>query len=255
MSWKFTSAIDIGNRSEQQDRVAILHSENTTHLLIVADGMGGHEDGALAAQTVIDVATRHFHNDDFSNPGEALEKICLDAHQTISKLSHKSASAPGSTCVLLYLTDSEAYWAHIGDSRLYQFSNNRCMFKTTDHSMIELMETQNELPEQDAATQNQLYMCLGGSNDVVAEVMGISINPGDQFLLCSDGLWGQLDVEASLLANNGDFDQSFADQLVKTSRNQADGKSDNICLAWASRQEPSMQEKSNWIRRLFKFFQ
>jgi serine/threonine protein phosphatase PrpC len=117
MSWKFGAATDIGGRSEQQDRLVILHSRNKKqHLLVVADGMGGMKDGAKAAQILVDVATDHFTRHKVDRPYSFLEDICRTAHHAINNLqSATQGLAPGTTALLLYIDRQTAYWAHVGD--------------------------------------------------------------------------------------------------------------------------------------------
>ena len=83
MTWQFASARNIGDRNEQQDRVSVLHSEHA-HLLVLADGMGGHAHGATAAQAVIDVANSRFGKEGYEKPGLFLASTCLEAHKIIT---------------------------------------------------------------------------------------------------------------------------------------------------------------------------
>jgi serine/threonine protein phosphatase PrpC len=256
MTWQYASALAIGDREEQQDRVAIFHLEDrAAHLLVVADGMGGHQDGAAAAQTVIDIAASRFNQSTIDDPREFLENICLDAHNAILTLSDDGASAPGSTCVIAYLTDSQAYCVHIGDSRLYQFHDGRLIHKTSDHSIAQLMEEQEgDLNDETrpSAPQNQLYMCLGGNNALTPEFYASKVSAGDCFLLCSDGLWNQVDVEAIFAQTDGvAIDQDYAGHLIQLASQQGQGKSDNICLAWAYRKDaPAERGKPGFLKRL-----
>ena len=260
MSWQYASALTIGDREEQQDRVAIFHLEDgEAHLLVVADGMGGHKDGAAAAQTVIDIASSRFNQGMIDDPREFLENICLDAHNAILTLSDNCTSAPGSTCVIAYLTDKQAYCVHVGDSRLYQFHGGRLIHKTSDHSIAQLMEEhESDLKDETrhSAPQNQLYMCLGGNNELTPEFNASKVSAGDFFLLCSDGFWNQVDVEEIFARTDGmAIDQDYAGQLVQLASQQGQGKSDNICLAWAYRDDdPAEREKPGFLKQLIAWF-
>jgi len=260
MTWQYASALTIGDREEQQDRVAIFHLEDReAHLLVVADGMGGHNDGAAAAQTVIDIASSRFNQGMIDDPRKFLETICLDAHNAILALSENRASAPGSTCVIAYLTASQVYCVHVGDSRLYQFHSGRLVHKTSDHSIAQLMaEHESDLEDEtrQSAPQNQLYMCLGGNNELAPEFYASKVSAGDFFLLCSDGLWGQVDVEQLFAGTDGTaVDQEYAGQLVQLASQQGQGKSDNVCLAWAYRQDdPAESEKPGFLKQLIAWF-
>lgn len=260
MTWQYASALTLGDREEQQDRATILHLEDReAHLLVVADGMGGHKDGAAAAQTVIDIASRRFNQSKIEDPRAFLENICLDAHDAILALSENRASAPGSTCVIAYLTASHAYCVHVGDSRLYQFHGGSLIYKTSDHSIAQLMTEHESEPGDETrppAPQNQLYMCLGGNNELSPDFYTSEVSAGDFFLLCSDGFWGQVDVEEIFARTDGTaIDQEYAGQLVQLASRQGQGKSDNICLAWAYREDnPAGSEKPGFLKQLIAWF-
>lgn len=256
MTWQTASALAIGDREEQQDRVAVFHLEDgEAHLLVVADGMGGHNDGAAAAQTVIDIASSRFNQARVDDPRQFLETICLDSHNAILALSENRVSAPGSTCVIAYLTSSQAYCVHVGDSRLYQFRSGRLIHKTSDHSIAQLMEDHdNDLKDETGrlAPQNQLFMCLGGNNELSPEFYASKVSPGDCFVLCSDGFWGQLDVEQIFAGIDvTGVDQEFAAELVQLASQRGQGRSDNIGLVWAHRVgDPVESEKPGLLKRL-----
>ncbi len=260
MTWQYASALTIGDRKEQQDRVAIFHLEdNEAHLLVVADGMGGHEDGAAAAQSVIDTASSRFNQSTIIDPRKFLESICLDAHKAILTLSDNCTTTPGSTCVIAYLTDKQAYCVHVGDSRLYQFHGGRLIHKTSDHSIAQLMEEhESDLKDETrhSTSQNQLYMCLGGNNELTPGFYASKVSVGDFFLLCSDGFWNQVDVEEIFARTDGTaIDQDYAGQLVQLASQQGQGKSDNICLVWAYRKDdPSESEKPGFLKQLIAWF-
>jgi len=232
MRWQFTSARNIGDRDEQQDRVAILNSGDA-YLLVIADGMGGRKNGANAAQTVIDIARQQFSEGDNDRPGLFLAMICLQAHKAI--LAQEDDS--GSTCVILYLKDSEVYCAHVGDSRMYQFRDNTLIYKTSDHSISQLIadhKVQAEDKFDEQAVQNQLYMCLGGKNNVIPELSSIHVRKGDLLLLCSDGLWNQIN-EPEMLSymDAGILVSGMSNKLLAMANKQAQGQSDNISMACA----------------------
>ncbi len=260
MTWKYASALTIGDREEQQDRAAIFHLENgEAHLFVVADGMGGHKDGAAAAQTVIDIASSRFNQDRIDDPGKFLGDICLDAHNAILALSENRTSAPGSTCVMAYLTAGQVYCVHVGDSRLYQFNNGRLIYKTPDHSIAQLMsEHESDLEDgaSHSAPQNQLYMCLGGNNELSPEFYTSKVSAGDFFLLCSDGFWDQVDVEKIFAKTDGAaIDQEYAGQLVQLASQQGQGKSDNVCLAWAyCEDDPAERKNPGFLKQLIAWF-
>jgi serine/threonine protein phosphatase PrpC len=236
MPWQFSLASNIGGRSEQQDRLDLLSLDaGDSHLVVVADGMGGHRDGALAARTVIDTARRHFSAGQISDPRAFLQGLCLQSHQGISALGGTEPRSPGSTCVVLYLNGPEAYWAHVGDSRLYHFRKGKLINRTQDHSVAQLMVAQGRLKETDAATsvlQNQLYMRLGGNELPEPDFGASEVEADDLFMLCSDGFWSHVEPDEVLSSLEGiPIDNEGADHLVTLARERGGATGDNISLA------------------------
>jgi PPM family protein phosphatase len=256
MPWQFSLASDIGGRSEQQDCLEMLSlNRDDTHLVVVADGMGGHRDGALAARTVIETARRRFNAGPISDPRAFLQELCLESHQGISKLGSDEPRSPGSTCVVLYLNGPEAYWAHVGDSRLYHFRNARLLNRTQDHSVAQLMVAQGRLTETDAATsalQNQLYMRLGGNEPPEPDFGASEVEADDMFMLCSDGFWSHVEpqeVVASL--EEYPIDNEGAGHLVDVARERGGSTGDNISLVLVRWTPGSVLTNKGLLARVF----
>jgi serine/threonine protein phosphatase PrpC len=236
MAWEFAHSADIGGRAEQQDSYSILHHMGN-HLLVLADGMGGREHGAMASDTVIETAHTRFYSPHRAHPEQFLKRLCMEAHRRIVKLSYSQNSSSGSTAIFLYLQGNEAYWAHVGDSRLYHFRNGRLLFHTRDHSMMELQDQQEGSEFGSSAESNQLYMCLGGSNDVDPEINATKLDNNDLFLLCSDGFWNEVSPDEILLQMSlpGTL-QYHTDVLVRTASERGGKNADNISLLIARSQ-------------------
>ena len=239
MAWHFSSAAAIGGRKVQQDRVAILHSpDGVSHLLLVADGMGGHRDGALAAQTVLDCAESSFLEDSGDDPPGFLERLCAQAHARIQGLADGQGRSPGSTCALLYLRPGEAYWSHVGDSRVYHWRDGVLLHRTRDHTASELLRHAKPDSGAPEVIGHQLYMCLGGRNSLEPDFESSDVCGGDLFLLCSDGFWKYLeskDVPSGLSAG---IDSETAAELVALASASAGDDADNISLAMAYCEDP-----------------
>jgi len=239
MPWKTEKAQDIGGRAEQQDRVEIFASPGgERHLLVVADGMGGHRDGALAAEAVLAAARNCFEAVSTPEPQQLLGRICLDAHRAILGIDGSGERTPGSTCALLYLEGREAYWAYVGDSRVYHFQEDGFLVdRTRDHSLVELMLSQGHIEAGDPdarALRNQLYMRLGGDSEPEPNFGATAVNAGDLFLVCSDGLWSPAEGDDLLSGAEGqDADPALAERLVAWARAAGGADADNISLALA----------------------
>ena len=185
---------DMGGREEQQDRVAVFDHDGA-QLLVVADGLGGHESGALAAQAVVDAARKHFLRAQvaFRTPKAKLDAIVASAHCRINTIeSTAGTESPHSTCVLLHIADGMATWAHVGDSRLYRIEDGRLADRTIDHSVVEMMRLRGRITEEEMKThpdQNRLYEALGGPQTPRPDFDAKTVAAGDAFLLASDGVW------------------------------------------------------------------
>lgn len=233
---------DIGGREEQQDRAAVIAAHDA-HLLVVADGVGGHTGGALAAKTVIDVANEAFVDFDRNEPpARLLERIAMSAHERINILGGARGLNAHSTCVLLYVDAETAAWAHVGDSRLYRFDGGGFVERTLDHSIVELMHLQGRITEEEMKThpdKNRLYEALGGSQNPQVEAGGKQNWAGDGFLLLSDGVWENVanaDLEAVLQAD--DLIAALA-SLIQQAKAQGGPECDNLAAAVARATIPS----------------
>lgn len=249
MTWRFGVASDIGGREEQQDRVDIIAAtDGDNTLLVLADGMGGHHGGALAAQAVIDAAKNYINHTDMSEPLASLEELCIRAHQAIIELDREGNQSPGSTCVMLHLSANEASWAHVGDSRLYHFRNGALLTRTLDHSMVQLLVTQGELSEAEMAgspLQNQLYMRLGGEQLPKPDLGAADVQHGDVFLLCSDGFWEYVEHHEVSATLADTAPEEAAARLVALARERGGSEGDNISVAMAQWQEA--RKKFPWF--------
>jgi PPM family protein phosphatase len=227
-----------GDRQEQQDRVSLVpHPKGGgVALAVVADGMGGHTGGALAAQQVIHTARNNL--DQFSarteSPQDMLEASLLEAHMLIKASRFMNEKDPHSTAVMLLLQPGKASWVHCGDSRLYRFRGDRPFFHTTDHSYVEQLVAKGKItPEQALVHPNRniLITSLGG-NEVPRIDFGESedVQAGDSFLLCSDGLWGYFG-DAELGGVMAAYSAREASELlINRARTRAHGEGDNVSV-------------------------
>lgn len=233
------TAQHIGDREEQQDRVAIVPSKRSpgTALIVVADGAGGHKGGAAAAAQVISTATNLFEN--FSPKTEdacaLLREIVLEAHTVIRLNRTLTEEEPHSTAVIMILQPDRADWAHVGDSRLYNFASTQLKHRTRDHSFVEAEIQQGRWREDQRNVHPQrslLLQALGHSVTPEPSLgSGGPFRPGDSFLLCSDGLWDYFsDMElGKVLATMPP--RRAAEVLLATARDRANGRGDNVSLA------------------------
>ncbi len=252
MQWRFHLATDIGGRADQQDRAEVFSKLNRKdeHLLVLADGMGGQQDGALASKAVIDTAEAEFHSQAIKNPQRFLTELCFQADQAIRDVGAQRNSNPASTCTALYIQGSEAYWIHVGDSRLYHFRADRLLGRTNDHTINELLKNATDGAEDYLSSQpidNRLYMCLGGENELEPEFGATAVGDHDWFMLCSDGFWSQVDAgEVSQRRLKVPGEHNIAADLAAVATHRGGAFGDNVSVALAT-YRPSRLRKA-WLR-------
>ncbi len=196
----------LGNRSENQDRVAIF-AEDESLLLAVVDGMGGHSQGARAAEVTLDILEEAYSeiSRPVFDPQGFLTLALARAHDRVVELGDgvDLDEKPRATCAVCLVQDGGSYWAHIGDSRIYLLRDQRVSARTRDHSHVELLLRQGLIREEEMAQhpmRNFVECCLGG--DAALPHMSITnkrdLLAGDVLLACTDGLWsGVSDDEIS----------------------------------------------------------
>lgn len=203
MKFSISQASRQGARRYNQDRLAYAYGRDSL-LMVVADGMGGHFHGELAAQIAVQLLTDAFqkHADPLlPAPQEFLHDSLLAAHHGINDytLAHRLAEFPRTTCVACIVQDGVAYWAHVGDSRLYYFREGKLRFRTRDHSVVQRMFEEGQISAGEMTThpdRNKIYSCLGGGVfPEIALSQENAMRENDVILLCSDGLWGQLEFD------------------------------------------------------------
>ena len=184
----------IGQRDENQDRFLVLDSsDDGSSLFVVADGLGGHSGGELAAQTVVDTARRMWTGCFGDADGEAfLRQFAGESHAAVQLVGREHNLDPHSTLVGLLLTNAGAMSIHAGDSRVMQFSDTGLVARTLDHSMAQRLALRGTITEEEMAThpaQAVLYSHVGGIGSTEVEINHWNLSEGARFVVCSDGFW------------------------------------------------------------------
>ena len=213
MQIEYAKVSALGDRQDNQDRAAIVVSDEAA-LMLVFDGMGGHSDGAKAAETGIKVVQDIFMEavQPIFDPQGFLYMALARAHEEVVRLGAEVAVdfRPRATCAVCLVQEGGAFWAHIGDSRIYQVRDREVLIRSRDHSHVEVLIQEGAISEeeaQDHPMRNFVECCIGG--DAPVPDMSITnrkhLKPGDVLLACSDGLWSGLgDAEMAEIGEPGD---------------------------------------------------
>jgi serine/threonine protein phosphatase PrpC len=186
-----------GHRADNQDRVEVVQGGPSV-LLIVVDGMGGHSDGALASEVTIESVSQRFRaaGQPVLDPQGFLIAALAAAHDSVVALGTDvdMEHRPRATCAVGLVQDDNLFCAHIGDSRIYQLRGKRIVFRTRDHSHVELLLHEGVIQESEVNShpmRNYVECCLGGSEPLPdMSIAGRQrLAAGDVVLICSDGLW------------------------------------------------------------------
>ncbi len=213
MQIEYAKISALGDRSDNQDRAAVVVSEDAA-LMLVFDGMGGHSDGARAAETGLQVVQDLFMAATLPvfDPQGFLYLALSRAHDAVANLGNDIAVdfRPRATCAICLVQEGGAFWAHIGDSRIYLVRDGGVLTRSRDHSHVEVLIQEGAITEEEALDhpmRNFVECCIGGD----APVPDMSITgkkallPGDVLLACSDGLWsGLTDADMSQIGAPGE---------------------------------------------------
>ncbi len=169
------------------------------HLFIVADGMGAHAAGELASKLATDIVPQTYQKLKEQPPPDALRAAILDANSRIFSRGQGSDDfkGMGTTITALAILPEGAILAQVGDSRAYRLRGQRLEQLTFDHSLVWEMRAAGQIPEGDDVPsyipRNIITRSLGPNSEVDVDLEGpFAVQPGDTFLLCSDGLSGQV---------------------------------------------------------------
>jgi serine/threonine protein phosphatase PrpC len=200
VSIEFAEVSLTGDREDNQDRAAVAAGDGGA-LLVVMDGMGGHAHGARAAETGCKVMLELYRAEHkpLFDPLGFLHLALGRAHAAIVAIGTRIAidSRPRATCAVCLVQDGAAYWAHVGDSRVYQIRAAAVRERTRDHSHVEVLLAEGLITEaevQGHPMRNFVECCIGG-DAAVPEMTVATRKPlaaGDILLLCTDGLWANL---------------------------------------------------------------
>jgi PPM family protein phosphatase len=228
-----------GGRQENQDRVAVF-ADDEALLLVVVDGMGGHSGGAKAAERTVSVLGECFGEagKPVFDPQGFLTISLARAHDAVVALGERMPldHKPRATCAVCLVQDGGAYWAHVGDSRIYQIRDGAVLARTRDHSHVELLLHEGQIVEAEMKAhpmRNFVECCLGGEPPLpdMSVTALRRLASGDLLLVCTDGLWsGVEEPELALLGTESILEPALL-RLAERAVNRNSPYSDNTSAA------------------------
>lgn len=238
----------VGDRKNNEDRVGYSYSRDVL-MMVIADGMGGHAQGEVAAEIAVQEITRRFQQEarnKLRKPFEFLVSAIQSAHRAIVShaVEQNLLECPRTTCVACVIQNGYAFWAHAGDSRLYVFRRGDLLTRTQDHSKIQQMIDAGTITVEQAARhpdRNKIFSCLGGvvppQIDIGREV---KLDVGDTIMLSTDGFWAQ--IPPNILGNmlGKQTVGALMPGLLTEAHRRALGESDNltvVAMTWENQED------------------
>lgn len=238
-----------GGRKNNEDRMGYSYTSDCV-VLMLADGMGGHPAGEVAARLAMETVASLFQQlaqPKLRNLAHFLEQAMMAAHRQILNYAaeHAMPDAPRTTLVMAVIQSGQVRWAHCGDSRLYLVRQQQLLARTQDHSFAERSRrprgTASAAPMD--TNRNVLFTCLGSPvRPVFSVTQPLDLRQGDTLMLCSDGLWASLPEQDIVTELGRNPVEISVPALVEKALQQAGDHSDNVtCLAlnWLTPDTPT----------------
>ena len=225
---KVYQATHVGKvRKNNEDALIFIEPET----FVVADGMGGQAAGEVASKMLIDTVKNFLPAIPEPLHEDILKKAILKSNAAILRAANENHNyrGMGTTATILHIYKNRAYYAHVGDSRIYRLKNKILEQITQDHSYVEDLVRRGELTADEARLhpmKNILTQAVGAVENISVDTASFTVNAGDIFLLCTDGLTNMVDdkkiTEILLTSENP------AENLVQAALDN--GGADNISV-------------------------
>jgi serine/threonine protein phosphatase PrpC len=239
-----------GGREKNEDRMGYSYTRDAA-LFVLADGMGGHPEGEVAAQLALQSMSAMFQREarpTVPNPEDFLGAALLGAHHQIIRYAAEKGllDSPRTTLVAALLQDNDLTWVHCGDSRLYIVRDGQLLTRTRDHSYAE--QQAGGVFKLQHVNRNVLFTCLGSPTKPIYDLSGpVLLEQGDRILLCSDGLWGALDDDAIVRGLGRQAVSNAVPDLVEDALRAAGDTSDNVTVVAMEWETPDAFESTQGV--------
>ena len=223
---------DRGNVRQNNEDSFLFEQFEKLNILILADGVGGHEDGEIASGYAVNIVMEyikinyklysdylHLLVDAFCEANKVIYEINLEKNSEENKISNRLM---GTTLEVLLFDEDVLYFGHVGDSRIYIKDDNFRLL-TKDHSLVQYLYSSGALTEEEVKNyndKNSILRAIGMEKHVEVDVSSVRIKPKDIILVCSDGLTNELDDDK--ISEMLDFKYSakeMVDNIISTVKN------------------------------------
>ena len=253
MQFSIFEATHLGSREKNEDRMGYSYTREAG-LFALADGMGGHPEGEVAAQIALETMSALFQREAQPRVPDVpsfLGRGLMSAHHQIIRYasSRGMMDTPRTTLVAAVVQRGQLHWVHCGDSRMYVVRGGQLLKRTRDHSYLEA-KAGTGMPVKDV-NRNVLFTCLGSTVRPMFDVGGpIVLQDQDRVMLCSDGLWGTLDDDT---ITRGMSERPLAEGmplLIEQALRKGGPRCDNvtvIALEWEAAKSRSKRVRPGFI--------
>jgi serine/threonine protein phosphatase PrpC len=224
-----------GGRLKNEDRMGYCYTRESG-LFVLADGMGGHPEGEVAAQLALQTIAALYQREArpmVKDVKAFLTASVMAAHQQIMRYAGNKGmlDTPRTTVVVAVLQGTTATWIHCGDSRLYVVRDGELLTRTRDHSHAERPRT-GGVTGAEIVNRNLLLTCLGSPTTPLFDISDpLQLQRGDRIMLCSDGLWSVLDEGLIVrVLSSGKPVSDAAPDLAEMALRNGGTHSDNVTL-------------------------
>lgn len=226
---------DIGMRRKENEDNFLCSEKSGKCILVVSDGMGGHNAGAVASGVVIsaieDYAKKH---DMFENTPKMIKSAISYANEIVflQACSHKERAGMGATVVMAVVSGKDVVVGNLGDSRAYIVSAEQIIQITDDHSYVNELLKNGIITEEEARNhpkKNEIMKAVGIGNEVFPDIFEVTFKNNEALLLCSDGLTNMVSDERILeIVNSCENEEEIVDKLIEEAN--FNGGGDNITV-------------------------